>query len=117
MRTLTLVVLACAVIAAKAAWADDQSSLAALRAACADDAQKLCAGVQPGGGRILTCLKEQKTLSLIAVRKPPDWLRTQALVLLPHLPAHRPKLRLLMPQPLRPTVTYRASPVPRPVPT
>jgi hypothetical protein len=60
VRTLTLFVLACAVIAAKAAWADDQSSLAALRAACADDAQKLCAGVQPGGGRILTCLKEHK---------------------------------------------------------
>ena len=37
-----------------------QPSLAAIRAACADDAQKLCAGVQPGGGRIVACLKEHK---------------------------------------------------------
>jgi hypothetical protein len=40
--------------------ADDQPSLAAIRAACAEDAQKLCAGVQPGGGRIVACLKEQR---------------------------------------------------------
>jgi hypothetical protein len=37
-----------------------QTSQAAIRAACADDAQKLCAGVQPGGGRIVACLKEHK---------------------------------------------------------
>jgi hypothetical protein len=30
------------------------------RAACAPDIQALCAGVQPGGGRILACLKEHK---------------------------------------------------------
>src|SRR5690349_17829559 len=30
------------------------------RAACASDVQKLCAGVQPGGGRILACLKQHK---------------------------------------------------------
>src|ERR1041385_799129 len=32
----------------------------ALRAACGADVQKLCAGVQPGGGRILACLKQHK---------------------------------------------------------
>jgi len=37
-----------------------QPSMAAIRAACAEDAQKLCAGVQPGGGRIVACLKEHK---------------------------------------------------------
>ncbi|HEV2471221.1 MAG TPA: cysteine rich repeat-containing protein, partial [Chthonomonadales bacterium] len=37
-----------------------QPSLADLRAACADDAQRLCAGVQPGGGRVVACLKEHK---------------------------------------------------------
>jgi hypothetical protein len=30
------------------------------RAACATDIQTLCAGVQPGGGRIFACLKEHK---------------------------------------------------------
>jgi hypothetical protein len=34
--------------------------MAAVRAACAEDVQKLCAGVQPGGGRIVACLKEHK---------------------------------------------------------
>ena len=34
--------------------------MAAVRAACAEDAQKFCATVQPGGGRIVACLKEHK---------------------------------------------------------
>src|ERR1019366_10714037 len=42
------------------AQAGGPPSLAAIRAACADDAQKLCAGVQPGGGRIVACLREHK---------------------------------------------------------
>ncbi|HEY1422409.1 MAG TPA: cysteine rich repeat-containing protein, partial [Candidatus Acidoferrum sp.] len=33
---------------------------AAIRAACADDAQKFCAAVQPGGGRVVACLKDHK---------------------------------------------------------
>ena len=37
-----------------------QPSPADLRAACADDSQRLCAGVQPGGGRVVACLKENK---------------------------------------------------------
>ena len=44
--------------AAQSAQAGDQ--LAAIRAACAEDAQKFCATVQPGGGRIVACLKEHK---------------------------------------------------------
>ena len=46
--------------AAQSEQAGDQQSLAAIRAACAEDAQKLCAGMQPGGGRIVACLKEHK---------------------------------------------------------
>ena len=78
----------CTVIAAQAALADDllptppssaqspaQSSppsqsppaqapspqvMAEARAACETDIQKLCPGVQPGGGRILACLKQHR---------------------------------------------------------
>jgi hypothetical protein len=58
MRSLMLLLVVCAATAAQTALAQDQ--LAAIRAACAQDAQKLCAGVQPGGGRIVACLKEHK---------------------------------------------------------
>jgi hypothetical protein len=37
-----------------------QKTMQALRAACETDVQKLCAGVQPGGGRIVECLKQHK---------------------------------------------------------
>jgi len=47
-------------VSVAAAQAGGQPSLDAIRAACADDARKLCEGVQPGGGRIVTCLKEHK---------------------------------------------------------
>jgi hypothetical protein len=58
MNRLTLLLVICAATATHSALADDP--LAAIRAACADDAQKLCAGMQPGGGRIVACLKEHK---------------------------------------------------------
>ena len=58
MRSSTLLLVVCAATAAQSALAQDQ--LAAIRAACAEDAQTLCAGVQPGGGRIVACLKEHK---------------------------------------------------------
>jgi hypothetical protein len=60
MTRLTLLLVCCAASAAHYALADDAAMLAALRAGCAADAQRLCAGVQPGGGRILACLKEHK---------------------------------------------------------
>ncbi len=46
--------------AGQSAQGNDAQSLAAIRAACAEDAQKFCATVQPGGGRIIACLKEHK---------------------------------------------------------
>ena len=60
MTRLTLLLVCCAASATHYALADDAAALAALRTGCAADAQKLCAGVQPGGGRILACLKEHK---------------------------------------------------------
>jgi hypothetical protein len=60
MRSLTLLLVAGASISAQSVPAGDQTSLAAIRAACAEDAQKLCANVPPGGGRIIACLKEHK---------------------------------------------------------
>jgi hypothetical protein len=42
------------------AWAQDNAALAVLRTGCTDDAQKFCANVEPGGGRILQCLKDHK---------------------------------------------------------
>jgi hypothetical protein len=54
-------------------------ALSEARAACATDIQALCAGVQPGGGRILACLKEHqdkvsdgcKQAVVKATQKPP----------------------------------------------
>jgi hypothetical protein len=40
--------------------ADESAVMSILRAGCSEDVQKLCAGVQPGGGRVLACLKEHK---------------------------------------------------------
>jgi hypothetical protein len=42
------------------AQAPSQQAVAEARAACATDIQNFCAGVQPGGGRILACLKQHK---------------------------------------------------------
>ena len=60
MRRLTLLLVCFAPAFAPPAIADQASVLAALRTACGDDAQKFCAGVQPGGGRIIECLKAHK---------------------------------------------------------
>ena len=60
MKTLALLLLCCAATAVPYALADDTAALAVLRAGCADDAQKFCANVPPGGGRILACLKEHR---------------------------------------------------------
>ena len=58
---LSLTVSAVSLVrAAQSAQSGDQQSLAAIQAACAEDAKKLCAGVQPGGGRIVACLREHK---------------------------------------------------------
>ncbi|HWZ63929.1 MAG TPA: cysteine rich repeat-containing protein [Steroidobacteraceae bacterium] len=52
--------IGCIVLMSPPAPAQDAAALAALRAACASDAQKFCAGVPAGGGRIIACLKEHR---------------------------------------------------------
>jgi hypothetical protein len=56
---------ACLIITARSALADQPAAPAAVpsevRAACDADVTKLCAGVQPGGGRIMQCLRQHKT--------------------------------------------------------
>jgi len=58
MKRLTLLLAGCAAMAGSLAFAQD--ALDAIRTGCAGDAQKLCAGVPSGGGRILACLREHK---------------------------------------------------------
>src|ERR1700731_4404843 len=60
MVKLRVLLVICAATAMHCAPANGQQTVAALRAACADDAQRLCAGVQLGGGRMVACLKEHK---------------------------------------------------------
>jgi hypothetical protein len=60
MKSLRILLVVCTAAATQSALAQDPSALAAIRAACTQDARKLCAGVQPGGGRIVACLKEHK---------------------------------------------------------
>lgn len=60
MKRFALLVCCGIAQCAPVAWSDDAAVLNLLRTGCTEDAQKLCAGVQPGGGRILACLKEHK---------------------------------------------------------
>jgi Cysteine rich repeat len=72
MYTPMLLIIMCIAAAAGSASADEpatpapapapsQQAIKDVRAACEADAKKLCAGVQPGGGRILQCLGQHKT--------------------------------------------------------
>jgi len=65
IRIATLMMIAL-LIPAGAAPAQDQPRvspevLKQIRAACSADIKKLCAGVQPGGGRILQCMRSHQT--------------------------------------------------------
>ena len=60
MNRLVLLLLYCAAWAAPYARADDAAAMAVLRAGCTADVQRLCANVQPGGGRIIACLRQHK---------------------------------------------------------
>lgn len=56
-RRITVAVLSIAFVAmAQSARAVDDAVLAY----CKEDVERLCAGVRPGGGRILQCLKSHK---------------------------------------------------------
>ncbi|HEX4488446.1 MAG TPA: cysteine rich repeat-containing protein [Terriglobales bacterium] len=60
LRNAGLVWLAIVSVYLTAAQSAHAQDMAAIRAACTADAQKLCAGVQPGGGRVVACLKQHK---------------------------------------------------------
>lgn len=49
-------VVACGMLFASTAWAQESD----LAKYCKADIQKLCAGIQPGGGRLMNCLKQHK---------------------------------------------------------
>ena len=48
---------ASAVLANVAITAASEEERKAVRAACTDDAKKLCAGVRPGQGRLISCMQ------------------------------------------------------------
>jgi|HubBroStandDraft_1064217.scaffolds.fasta_scaffold01015_3 hypothetical protein len=72
MKNSALLVSICLAAAAQFASADDpppapsqqaqqaQQAFIEAQRACDGDIQTLCPGVQPGGGRIIACLKEHK---------------------------------------------------------
>jgi hypothetical protein len=60
MKHLAFALLVSAAAAALSGLAHAQSAVDTLKAGCAEDAQKFCAGVQPGGGRIIACLRQHK---------------------------------------------------------
>ena len=64
---LSLIVSSVSFSLIAAAQSTDQ--LAAIRTACADDAKKFCSSVQPGGGRVIACLKEHKDSLSAACRQ------------------------------------------------
>jgi len=58
MNRLALLVLCAVASIMSSAHADEAAAAAVFRAGCTDDVQRLCAGVQPGGGRIIACLRQ-----------------------------------------------------------
>jgi hypothetical protein len=52
MKRIALLVL-CAVTGIPYCLADNAAAMAVLQAGCTQDAQRLCSGVQPGGGRVI----------------------------------------------------------------
>jgi Cysteine rich repeat len=57
MLRFSIAVVAC--VAGLSTAAHAQSQRGAMREACRADFEKYCAGVQPGGGRIVECLNKQ----------------------------------------------------------
>ena len=60
MRQILAAVLAATLVSGPAALAGDNPNRAAVRQACQADISSLCPGIQPGGGRIKVCLKQNK---------------------------------------------------------
>jgi hypothetical protein len=56
----SLLVLSALALSASVAMAADQAPATSARASCKGDAATLCPGVQPGGGRVAACLKQNE---------------------------------------------------------
>jgi hypothetical protein len=60
VRSLPVLATAAVLLAASAAASAQEAGRGVLRTACVDDYKKFCAVVQPGGGRIVQCLREHE---------------------------------------------------------
>lgn len=58
MHNMLTSVCAILLLSSGVALAADQPANASPRAACKPDVDRLCPGVEPGGGRIVACLKQ-----------------------------------------------------------
>jgi hypothetical protein len=58
MKSVLITLAAVVVLSPGVALAADQPSRTGPRAACKADVEKFCSGIQPGGGRIVGCLKQ-----------------------------------------------------------
>ena len=60
MKSVLIPLAVALVLTSSIVLAADQPPTTSPRAACKADAEKLCPGVQPGGGRIAACLKQNE---------------------------------------------------------
>lgn len=60
MKNILISVAAVLVLSSGVALAADPAPAGGLRGACKADVEKLCPGIQPGGGRIAGCLKQNE---------------------------------------------------------
>ncbi len=81
VRTSLLPLIAIIAAVATSAWAQPQGAppnAENIRRACGADIQRLCSGIQPGGGRLMQCMRShQSELSsacqaALAAAKPPQ---------------------------------------------
>ena len=59
MKILLIAAMALSLIGLDSALAQPNSA-GTVRAACGADIRSLCAGIQPGGGRIIQCMREKR---------------------------------------------------------
>jgi Cysteine rich repeat len=60
MKYMLMPIALLLVASAGAVVAADQPASTSPRVACKADVDKLCPGIQPGGGRIIACLKQNR---------------------------------------------------------
>ena len=93
IRRLAGLLVVSAVVVGQLDLAQAQSATQILKDGCGDDARKFCSGVQPGGGRIIACLKQnQSSLSDTCKQAAAQFSRTDAAGPLTAAPAATPPL-------------------------